>query len=243
VVRVLRGEEVYDVSALRAEVEIARAISEFDKGPYKNCISLPSEKQVYGRYKAHHNNVPFAGALDACPYLKQIFDSFQTEKAAFRLLRRLPKAAYAFHDDKDRGRDIARFQIPINTSENALLLIATNNLDMNRFDTDSSGFGGDANRDLWFNMEQLHRACADAVELFYLEPGFLHYFDTDQIHTLINAACDERITLSIDLVVNDWLENWIQTHLSHTVSPSPIEPSRSITWKWNTLRHGIIRTD
>src|SRR5215467_783885 len=122
--RVVRGEACYDLGLMQSEVEIARAICPFEKGPYKNAISLPSAEQVYAPYRTHHNSVPFSGALDHCPYLKSIFDSFQTEKVAFRLLRRVARAAYSFHDDRDRGRSIARFQIPISTSDHAFLLIA-----------------------------------------------------------------------------------------------------------------------
>ena len=241
--QVVRTGEIYDTASLAKEIQIARGILEFDKGPYHNAISLPSAEQIYAPYRTHRNSVPFSGALDSCPYLKSIFDSFQTEKAAFRLLRRVPHSAYAFHDDKDRGRDIARFQIPINTSKSAFLLIAHDGLELKRFDTDGSGFKGNENGDIWFNMAQLHDACADVVELFYLDAGCMNYFDTDQVHTLINGADEERITLSIDMVMNEWLENWMQANLTHTVSPSPIEPSESIGWKWNTLRNGIIRTD
>ena len=241
--RVLRGEQLYDVARLSAEIEIARNILEFDEGPYRNAISLATADQISEPYRTHHNNVPFSGALDACPYMKSIFDDFQTEKTAFRLLRRVPHSAYAFHDDRDRGSDIVRFQIPINTSKEAFLLITSNGLDLKRFDTDSSGFAGDRNGDVWFNMEQLRDACSDVVELFYLEAGFVNFFDTDQVHTLINGADDERITLSFDLVINDWLENWMQANLTHPVKPSPIEPSSSVKWKWNALRNGIIRTD
>lgn len=239
----MRGEQLYDIARLSREIGIARNILEFDKGPYGNAISLTSADQIYAPYRTHHNNVPFSGALDACPYLKSIFDSFQTEKAAFRLLRRVPHSAYAFHDDKDRGRDISRFQIPINTSREAFLLIAGNGLDLKRFDTESSGFKGDQNGDVWFNMEQLHDACSDAVELFYLEAGYVNCFDTDQIHTLINGSGDERVTLSFDLAINEWLEKWMQANLTRPVSPSPIERSSSVTWNWNALRNGIIRTD
>jgi hypothetical protein len=243
VAQVMRGEQLYEIARLSREIETARNILEFDQGPYGNAISLPSADQVYAPYRTHHNNVPFSGALDACSYMKSIFDSFKTEKAAFRLLRRVPHSAYAFHDDKDRGRDIARFQIPINTSKEAFLLIAANGLNLRRFDTDSSGFRGDQNGDVWFNMEQLHEACSHVVELFYLEAGYVNFFDTDQVHTLINGADDERVTLSFDLVMNEWLENWMQANLTRSVSPSPIEPSSSVMWNWNALRNGIIRTD
>jgi hypothetical protein len=241
--QVMRGTEAYDVETLRAEVERARQISDFDKGPYKNAISLPSEDQVYPPFKTHRNNVPFSGALEQLPYLKSIFNSFKTEKVAFRLLRRPPKGAYAFHDDKDRGRDIARFQIPINSSDDAFLLIATKDIDIKRFDTDGTGFKGDANGDVWFNAQQLYNACASDVELFYLDAGYVNYFETDQVHTLINASDRERITLSLDLLMNEWLENWMKTTLKQNVSPMPIIASPDVTWKWNALRNGIIRTD
>ena len=240
---VLRGEQLYDIARLSGEVEVARNLLEFDQGPYGNAVSLPAAEQMYEPYRTHRNNVPFSGALDQCPYMKSIFDGFQTEKAAFRLLRRLPHSAYAFHDDKDRGADIARFQIPINTSRDAFLLIANNGLDIERFDTDSSGFEGDENGDLWFDMAKLRDACSDAVELYYLEAGCVNYFDTDQVHTLINGSGEERVTLSFDLVVNDWLEKWMEANLAQRVSPSPIEPSGSGTWNWTALRNGVIRTD
>jgi len=241
--QVVRAETLYDLPLMQTEIEIARGISPFEKGPYRNAISLPSAQEVYEPYRAHHNNVPFSGALDHCPYLKSIFDSFQTEKAAFRLLRRVAGSAYSFHDDKDRGRSIVRFQIPVNSSKHAFLLVARDGLDLTRFDIDSSGFQGDRNGDIWFNTKQLHDACGDAVELFYLEAGRMNYFDTDHVHTLINAAEEERVTLSLDLVMNDWLANWMQENLTVPVNPSPIVPTESVKWKWNALRNGVIRTD
>lgn len=241
--QVLRTDARYDVPAMQRDVETARQRASFDEGPYKNAISLPSAQQIHAPFRSHHNSVPFTGVLDHCPTLKGIFDSFRTEKVAFRLLRRLAGAAYSFHDDKDRGRNIARFQIPINTSTQAFLLIARDGLDIKRFDLDRSGFKGDHNGDLWFDMTQLREACADDVELYYLEPGCLNYFDTDQVHTLVNAAPDERVTLSIDLVMNDWLARWMRDNLTIPVAPSPIVASASVRWKWNALRRGIIRTD
>jgi hypothetical protein len=38
-----------------------------------------------------------------------------------------------------------------------------------------------------------------------LEPGRLYYFDTTRVHTLVNPGPGERITLSFDLVANQWL--------------------------------------
>ena len=74
-------------------------------------------------------------------------------------------------------------------------------------------------------------------------PNAMNYFDTDHVHTLINAAEEERVTLSLDLVMNDWLANWMQENLTVPVNPSPIVPTESVKWKWNALRNGVIRTD
>ena len=51
----------------------------------------------------------------------------------------------------------------------------------------------------------------------------------------------KRITLSIDVIVNDWMREWMRTNLTQTVKPSPMGHSPAVTWKWNALRHGIIR--
>jgi hypothetical protein len=240
--QVLRTANRYDLHRLTQEAAIARDVLDFAKGPYGNGISLPSAHQLDERFRAHHNNLPFSGALDRCPYMKEIFDGFAAPKASFRLLRRGPKAAYAFHDDKDKGPSVMRFQIPFVTSRHAFLLIAKDTLDLNRFDFDGSKFKGDQNGDVWFDMNKLRQACDGDVELFYLEAGYLHYFDTCQVHTLINAADEERITLSIDVIMNEWLDTWMHKNLSEKVAPSPMTDSTAITWKWNNLRHGIIRT-
>jgi hypothetical protein len=239
---VLRTDFPYHLQGMTNEARIARSVLDFDRGPYGNCISLPRPDQVSEEFREHRNNIPFSGALDQCPYLQSIFHSFQAPKASFRLLRRGPKAAYSFHDDVDKGPQVVRFQIPFVTSEQAFLLIANDSLDIGRFDTNGSGFVGDGNGDIWFDMRSLQQAAAGAVELFYLDAGYLHFFDTNQIHTLINAACEERITLSIDLIINDWLRDWMQIHLTKKVPPSPINESPGTTWKWNSLRYGIIRS-
>src|SRR5579859_2905868 len=122
---VLRSDHEYDLRRLAREVAIARSILDFPQGPYKNCVSLPAATQIKAEFSSHRNNVPFSGALEHCPYLQEIFDSFQTEKTSFRLMRRAPQSAYAFHDDNDRGADIVRLQIPVSTGPLAYLVLAT----------------------------------------------------------------------------------------------------------------------
>jgi hypothetical protein len=90
-------------------------------------------------------------------------------------------------------------------------------------------------------LEKLDRELEGRYELFSLQPGSLYYFDTDKIHTLINAGNTERIVLSIDLVINDWLDDWMQRTFTETVSPEAIRRTPSIAWEWNALRCGVIR--
>lgn len=240
--QVLRTDPIYDVARMAEEAAIARSVLDFDRGPYGNSISLACADQVAEGFREHVNNVPFSGALDRCPYFKSIFDSFPAPKAAFRLLRRLPRTAYAFHDDVDKGIQVIRLQIPFVTSREAFLLIANQDLDINRFDLDSSGFAGDPNGDVWFDMPALRRAARTSLELFYLDAGCLHYFDTNQVHTLINGAGHERLTLSIDLLLNDQLGAWMGDRLGVRVQPALIDESLGIRWKWNNLRYGVIRS-
>jgi len=239
---VLRTECSYDVARMTEESCVARSILDFDQGVYGNSISLARRDELAEPFQEHKNNNPFAGALDHCPYFRTLFDSLKAPKASFRLLRRGPHAAYSFHDDVDKGPQVIRFQIPIVTSRQAFLLLAPDDLDITDFDREHSGFAGDAEGDVWFDMQSLKDAGAGSLELFYLDPGFLYYFDTNNVHTLINAAETERITLSIDLVLNDWLKNWMKSNLTIVVPESPIEETSPGSWKWNNLRYGVIRT-
>ncbi len=231
----------FDAERLAAEVAVARNVSEFDEGPYGNCISLPAAEDLHERFRDHHNNVPCSDALRQCPYMREIFDGFLTEKAAFRLLRRPAKAAYALHDDKDKGRDVLRFQIPIITSEYAFLLLTRDSIDLDNFESLAARMKHDEASDYGFNLEMLDEILGGQFDLFCLQPGKLYYFDTDNLHTLINAADNERVVLSIDLIINDWVRDWMQTSLTQPVAPSTVQRTSEITWQWNALRHGVIR--
>lgn len=231
----------FDEKKLAEEVLLAQGVSGFDAGPYGNCISLPTAEDLGERFRSHHNNLPFSGALGQCPHMREIFDSFLTEKAAFRLLRRKSKTAYALHDDKDKGSDILRFQIPITTNENAFLLLTRAGVDLREFESLAACKNDDGSGNFWFDLEKLDKVLAGQFELYSLQPGRLYYFDTDDIHTLINAGDTERITLSLDLVINDWLRKWMKTSLTQIVAPAGIPRTSSIDWDWNSLRHGVIR--
>ncbi len=235
-----RTNREFDLQQLGRETLVARQILDFQDGPYGNCISLPTETDVSAGFREHHNNLPFSGALHECTYFKQIFDSFPCEKAAFRLLRRAPKTAYALHDDRDKGMGTRRFQIPITTNEHSFMLIADEDADFDLIESEAARVA-DEPGDIWFDLEKLDRMLAGHFELFSLPPGFIYYFDTEQIHTLINAGDEERIVLSMDLVVDDWLTHWMETELTHLVAPAAVERNSDITWQWNALRNGLIR--
>ena len=239
--RVLTSTRRFDVATLANDVSTARSISEFDQGPYGNCISLPSERDLPPQFRENHNNVPFADALSQCPGFREIFDCFHAEKAAFRLLRRTPKTAYALHDDRDKGRGIVRFQIPIITNDQAFLLLTDDQVDLTSFESLSEQIRQGSERNTDFDLKRLDELLAGKFELYSLQPGQIYYFDTDKLHTLVNAGDQERIVLSIDVVRNDWLRDWIQTEFTIEVAPSDVPRTMAINWEWASLRHGVIR--
>ena len=234
-----RSKHGFDLQKLVSETSRARQILDFEQGPYGHAISLPSAADISEPFRGHQNNVPFSNALAECPYLSEIFHSFATEKAAFRLLRRAPKSAYAIHDDKDKGTRIRRFQIPILTNSQAWLLLA-DHTDFAEFESVAAR-AAESEGDIWFDLHRLDQILRGQFKLFLLEPSYIHYFDTDQFHTLINAGGHERIVLSIDLVLNDWLEQWMDTELTESVAADPVGRTANIQWQWNALRNGLIR--
>lgn len=237
---VVRSSDAFDLDALRCEVARARNIQDFNRGAYGHCISLPGRGDLTEPYRTHHNNIPFSGALLQCPLLKKIFGQFQTEKASFRLLRRGPGTAYALHDDKDKGSNIVRFQIPIITNEHAFIALLKDGVSVSDLATVVAHIREDAGGDIPFDFEEFEEAFGSYFALYALAPGFLHFFDTDRLHTAINAGREERIVLSIDLVMNDWLRNWMADNLDTQVPPASKGQGTGGKWNWTSLRHGLI---
>lgn len=237
----LKSARPYDVQRLRDEVNIIRGVEDFGAGAYSHAISLPSADQVPELYREHRNNLPFSGALDKCPYLRELFDGFATPKASFRLLRREPHSAYSLHDDRDKGSGVVRMQIPILTNDLAFLVIADDRCEARFPDAAQLERCRDAKGDIWFDVATLGRVFGDCLEVFRLECGYLYYFDTDQVHTLVNAGDEERITLAVDLVSNPWLADWMAASLTEPVPGARGWLPSSARWQWNALRFGILR--
>ena len=60
---------------------------------------------------------------EPCPLFTETFDSFQAEKAGYRLLRRKAGTAYLPHEDKDVDDALVRMQMLVVSNRNALLLV------------------------------------------------------------------------------------------------------------------------
>jgi hypothetical protein len=238
VTEVLKSLASYDLDALRAEVARARARQDFSEGLYGHCISLPAAHDLTAEYRTHHNNVPFSGALAECPTMRGIFDSLKTEKASFRLLRRAPGTAYGLHDDKDKGVDILRFQIPILTNPDAFIVAQKDGVSLD-------GLADRVNEiresgDLHFDFARFTWEFGQWFDLFSLAPGSMYRFDTDQLHTAINAGDQERIVLGIDILPNDWVRGWIARDFAAPVPPTPADALPDASWEWTSLEHGLI---
>jgi hypothetical protein len=239
--RVLCSPRRYDLARLAADAERAAARQGFDRGAYGHSISLPAAEQLDERFREHPNNLPFADALGACRSLREIFDELASPKASFRLLRRSPRSAYGLHDDRDKGVDVIRLQIPIVTNDLSFLVVSrTGAAELDVFAEMPEAFAPDAHGDIWFDMARLAAVWGDRLALFQLEPGRIYFFDTDRVHTLINAGDVPRVTLAVDLVLDDWLGSWMERELTEDVPALPNPGSPAIRWQWNALRHGLI---
>ena len=195
-----RKSEFYNIEKLNLDRKFVEERFKYEDGAYGHCISLPSIYDLKEPYLSHHNNVPLRGVLDYTPYFKEIFDSFETEITSFRLLRRKAHSSYGLHNDKDMGDDIKRFQIPIITNENCSLYIA-------HYDEISEGW----TEENTYTQEDFGRRFKGRFDYYHLEPGVMYHFDVTKIHTLFNDGDTDRVTLLIDVKVNDWLLNFIDT--------------------------------
>jgi len=234
----LRGDVRYDLEILRAELRQARAVQDFELGAFGHSISLPAAHDLHQPYRSHRNNVPFSGALAQCPPMRAIFDSLAAEKASFRLLRRGPGTAYGLHDDRDKGAGVHRFQIPIVTNPASFLCVMREDASQDAVSDRLAEIlaGGD----LHFDYARFDSAFGEWFDVFSLPPGYLYRFDTNRMHTAINAGDEERIVLAIDLVENEWLEEWLARHVSLPVEPTLAEDLPAASWEWTSLRHGLL---
>jgi len=236
----LRSSQYYDVASLAADVDAARRILDFGTGTYEHSISLPAEGDINVEHRAHKNNNPYAGALGFCPMFAEIFNSFQADKAGYRLLRRKAGTAYSLHDDKDVDDALVRMQMPVVTNRSAVLLVQKHGTDLEPIARRVDEFTHDDGKPIIFDYPRLARDFGEWFDAFLLEPGYFHLIDTTRVHTLINAGDSERITLCIDMLRNEFLDGWLSEHMSQQVPALPADSWPNGTWEWSALRHGLL---
>ncbi len=239
-ISVLRTSQYYDVDALAADVSTARRILDFGAGAYEHSISLPDESNISADHRTHRNNNPYAGALGSCPLFAEIFNSFQAEKAGYRLLRRKAGTAYSLHDDKDVDDALVRMQMPVVTNRSALLLVQKDGAELEPIARRVDEFTHNDGKPIIFDYPRLAHDFGEWFDAFLLEPGFFHLIDPTRVHTLINAGDAERVTLCIDMLRDDWLDGWLSEHMSEEVTALPADSLPEGTWEWDALRHGLL---
>ncbi len=193
------NNKVYNIDKLREDKKFVEEQFKYEDGAFGHCISLPNIFQIAKSHSEHHNNLPYANILNSCSYFKEIFDSFETEITSFRLMRRKAHSSYGLHDDKDMGDDIKRFQIPIVTNDDSWLCVT-------HYDEISEGWTEENS----YTMEDFGRRFKGRHDSYQLEPGTMYHFDVTKIHTLFNDGDTDRVTLLIDVKVNDWLLKFIE---------------------------------
>jgi hypothetical protein len=190
---------------------------DWSRGAFGHALSLPARRDLHPSGRYSYENFPCLGVLDRYPAFRSVFDRFECAKVSFRLLRRAPGTAYAWHTDREKGANVVRFQIPILASSSAFL-VATDYDDLLQL----KGAGGGCLSEADF--EAFAEANMGHVSRYSLRPGVLHYFDTTRVHTLVNGSREERITLVFDLFANDWLRERfpeIQGEISRSAGQSP----------------------
>jgi hypothetical protein len=208
----------YDPGIALADLvrDTQRAVAGWDwrRGAFGHALSLPAygELHPYGRYT--YQNFPCTGFLARCPAFRALFESLRCDKVSFRLLRRQPASSYAWHTDRWKGPGVVRFQIPL-VSDPAAFLVTTDYTD-EREVVGPRTLTVDA-------FASFAAANAGHFRKHHLEPGRLCYFDTSHVHTLVNPGPGERITLSFDLVANDWVRARFP-HVRTEIGDGPIEP-------------------
>jgi hypothetical protein len=236
---VLASCHTYDVAPLVGEVAGVRSILNFGAGPYEHSISLPSSEDIHFDYRSHRNNVPFADALRHCRHLRELFHTFKAEKSSFRLLRRKAGTAYSLHDDRDVGGDIVRIQMPVITNEGALLLVQRDAISLEPVARRVADFAGGYGS-ISFDYRRLRDTFGEWFDAFYLGAGRFHLIDTKKVHTLINAGDTDRVTLCIDLIRNNWVDNWLAENMTIETPPLSLDKLPEGEWNWDALRHGLL---
>ncbi len=143
--------------------------------------------------------------LQHTPCFNEIYNSFKSEIKSFRLIRRKAHTSYGLHNDKtDLGLDVKRFQIPIVTNSDCWFFVTD-------YDEIEEGWTSEGSS----TMLELGRRFEGHHQCYQLEAGTMYHFDVTKIHTMFNDGDSDRVTLIIDVKINDWLLNFIESFVKY----------------------------
>jgi hypothetical protein len=222
----LHAYDHFAVDQLIQDLNIATEGWDWSQGAHGHSLSLPAREDLHPLWQDHCINVPFSNRLGRCPYFQHIFNSFECDKVSFRLLRRPAGSSYTWHSDKDIGSSVVRFQIPIVTHPDSVLVVTDFDGEAEiaphsqalferlrrrcrrTFSGTSEGRAMNARRyeaEAFDDYARFKRFNRGRFREYVLDAGVLYYFNTNRIHNLMNHASEERITLVVDCFDNDWL--------------------------------------
>ncbi len=230
------------LEGLRADAWRAMAGWDWSRGAFGHVLSLASAGDLHPSARYRYHNYPCTGLLSQLPHMRAMFDSLDCEKVSFRLLRREPASAYAWHTDRWKGPGVVRFQVPIISGPDAFLVTTT-------YTSEDQVRG--AGRVLTAGtFDAFAAANAGHFARHHLEPGVLYYFNTTLVHTLVNPGDSQRVTLSFDLVANDWLRQRFAVVAGELGDDATVRPpvpgpaGRALDWSLSRLhpvRTGLRR--
>jgi len=215
-----RQNKIYDIEKLQIDRKFVEERFKYDDGGHGHKISLPSIDEISESHKDWYENAPYRGVLGYTPYFKEILDSFETEIVGFVLQERKPYSAYGLHEDRGMGKNIKRFQIPIITNGDVWLC----NTDYYVIPEDirllyeKEGLNDGSN--LWTHevfddkneneLIKFRKRFDGHYKSYKLPPGIMYHFGITNIHTLFNGGSTPKVSLLIDVKVNDWLLKFIE---------------------------------
>jgi len=198
-------KEMFDIDRLNQDLNTIISLCKFEDSSYGHSIPVMSEDMCPNSHKGFHNNWPFySHDMESIPYIYKLWKLFNeiSDVCGFRIMRKLPHTAYGIHNDIDAG-DIIRMQIPIQTNNDCWLAYTELKEIEEGWTEDNTYFKSD-----------LEKRFGNDVTFYQLQPGYLYYFDTNNIHTLTNEGDTTRYTLLIDLLKTDKLIQFIKTNFN-----------------------------
>tara|TARA_B100001079_G_scaffold259921_1_gene259536 strand:+ start:275 stop:901 length:627 start_codon:yes stop_codon:yes gene_type:complete len=200
------NKHIYDIDKLIQDKDLVEKLFRYEDGWGGHSISLPDKSQArnyHQRGKGNKVNKPYNNILNKTLYFKEIYDSFETKVAGFRLMKRKAHSSYGVHTDEPIvGNNILRFQIPIVVNDDCWLCITDQ--DWSVFET------GDWWSDNSYGLEDFKEVTKNKCFCYQQIPGNLYHFDVTQLHIVINEGNNDRVVLLIDLYKNKWLNDWVE---------------------------------